>query len=198
VDEPRSNDSAVLETTRLVLRDFEEHDAERITEYFGENDAQVHVLRGQRRPEGWASYVARATQYAGRVPFASRPYLGLAVVLRDTRELIGMCTLWDAQPNSVRARIGWHFSNRFSGLGYATEASREVIRYAFEKRKVARVYADCFESNAANVRVFAKLGMRPWPCLALVKWLLAVKYLERKPIVRYTIENQLLGESTVA
>lgn len=197
MDRPHSSDSAVLESERLVLRDFKDDDAELITEYFGEQQAQAHLLRSQRQRKEWASYVARATQYANLAPFASRRHIYLAVVLRDTRELIGMCTLSDAQRNSVRARLGWHLSSRYAGLGYATEASLEVIRYAFEERKVALVYADCFASNVAAIRVFAKLGMRPSAHLALLKWLLAVKYLERKPIVRYVIENQLRGGSIV-
>jgi len=192
VERVQVSDTVLLQTSRLLLRDFREQDSERIIEYFGESEAQSNVLRNQRRPEQWASYVTRAMQYASRIPFGSRPYLALAVVLRDTQELIGMYSLWDAQPKSDRARVGWHYSRRFSGVGYATEASREMIRFAFAERRVAQVYADCFESNAANVRVFAKLGMRPSPCLPLLKWLLAIKYLERKPIVRYTIENQLL------
>lgn len=190
MDPLQTGDAALLETSRLLFRDFRDDDSARIIEYFGERGAQAHVLRRQRRREQWDSYVPSAARYASRVPFASRPYLALAVVLRDTNELIGMCSLSNAQPKSSGARIGWHFSSRFAGLGYATEASREMIRCAFQERQVARVYADCFESNAANLRVFWKLGMRPSPCLPLLKWLLAIKYLERKPIVRYTIENE--------
>lgn len=185
--------TALLETPRLVLRDFCEHDTDKIVEYFGEPEAQPQVLRAQRRREQWQSFVPLATEYAGRVPFASRSYVALAVVLRDSQELIGMCSLWGARPSSARARIGWHLSKKFSGRGYATEAGREIIRFAFEERRVVRVYADCFEANAANVRVFAKLGMQPWPCLPLLKWLLALEYLERKPIVRYTIRNPLVS-----
>jgi [ribosomal protein S5]-alanine N-acetyltransferase len=188
---PRSD--ALLETPRLFFRDFRDDDSARIVEYFAEHEAQAHVLRRHRRREQWDSYVTGAIQYANRAPFASRPYLALAVVLRDTQELIGMCSLTNVQPKSRGARVGWHFSRRFAGRGYATEASREMIRFAFEERRIARVYADCFESNAANRRVFDKLGMRPWPCLPLLKWLLAVRYLERKPIVRYSIENESLA-----
>jgi|SRR5688572_1745149 len=191
MDRLQLSGAALLRTSRLLLRDFHDHDAEKIADYFGEHAAQPHILRRQRRSQEWGSYVGRAMEYASLVPFASRRYLALAVVLHDTQELIGMCSLWDAHPKSTRARAGWHFSSRFSGLGYATEACGELIRFAFQERGVARVYADCFESNAANVRVFGKLGMRPSPYLPLLKWLLAIKYSESKPIVRYTIENPL-------
>jgi len=192
------SDAVVLATPRLLLRDFHEDDAGKIAEYFGEREAQRHILRRQRKPRQMSFYVECAARYARDVPLSSRHYLDLAIALRDTRELVGMCSLTDVQPGSPCARIGWHLSTRFSGFGYATEAGRELVKFAFEERRVARVYADCYESNAANLRVFVKLGMRPLPWLSLLKWLFALRYLEPKPIVRYSIENQFLRSSVLA
>ena len=185
-------------TPRLILRDFLPDDAERLAEYFSEREAQAHILRGQRHPGRTLSYVRMMARYAQEVPLASRSRLAWAIALRDTHELVGMCSLSNAHAGSSRACIGWHLSHKFSGFGYATEAAREVMRFAFEERRVARLYADCYEANAANRRVFAKLGLQPSPCLALLKWFLAVRYMEPKPIVRYRIENQYLGSAAVA
>lgn len=132
-----------------------------------------------------SAYVQLSAKYAAEVPSSARAYLSLAVQLRDREELIGVCSLSNAVEGSRRARIGWHIGGRHSGRGYATEVGRELIRFAFEERNVERVYADCYESNAANVRVLVKLGMRPSPALPMLKWLLAAAYLEPKPIVRY-------------
>jgi [ribosomal protein S5]-alanine N-acetyltransferase len=181
-----------LTTSRLLVRDFRADDEAKVVEYFSEREARAHILKGQRSPERMSTYVKLSANHAGDVPFSSRPHLGLAIVLRDTRELIGICSLSDATEGSARARIGWHLSTRFSGFGYATEVARELIRFAFEERKVARVFADCYESNAASVRVFVKLGMQPSPALPLLKWFLALKYMESKPIVRYSVKNPFL------
>jgi len=186
-------DAVVFETPRLLLRDFRDDDAEKIAEYFSEPQARPHLLRRQRGPGQWCEHVKRVARHARAVPLTSRGGLWLAMALRDTGELIGMCTLGRIAPGSPRAQIGWHLSNQFSGFGYATEAGRELIRFAFEDRGVACVCADCFESNAANLRVFAKLGMRPVRWLSLLKWLLALSYLEPRPIVRYCIEKESFG-----
>jgi RimJ/RimL family protein N-acetyltransferase len=43
--------------------------------------------------------------------------------------------------------------------GYATEAAREVVKYAFEELSLNRVYAFHFTRNPASGRVLQKIGM---------------------------------------
>jgi [ribosomal protein S5]-alanine N-acetyltransferase len=194
----QAGESSFLETSRLILRDFCDQDSKRIVEYFSEREALPYILRRQRRSENWSSYVASAMQYAREFPIAERVYIGFAVALRATNELIGMCSLSNAQCGSKVACIGWHYSRRYSGCGFATEAGNELIRYAFEERRIASVYSDCFESNVANVRVFLKLGMQPSQPIWISKWLLALKYREFRPIVRFVIDNPRIGAGTRA
>ena len=198
MDAPQNSDVVVLQTPRLLLRDFREEDAAQIAEYFSEPQARPHVLRSQRGFEQMSRWVEDAARYARAVPLPSRTDLLLAVALRDTRELIGMCTLSHVAAESRCAYIGWHLSNRFAGFGYATEVGRELIRFAFEERKVAQVSADFFESNAANLRVVVKLGMRPSRWVFLLKWWYALDYLELKPIVRYSIAADAYRAATAA
>jgi RimJ/RimL family protein N-acetyltransferase len=187
--------AVTLATPRLLLRDFRGDDVEKVVEYFSEREARPYILRRQRSPKRMSAHVKRSAKYAGEVPLFSRPHLGFAIALRNTLKLIGVCNLSNATQGSTRASIGWHLANGFSGFGYATEVGRELIRFAFEERKVARVLADCFESNAANMRVLVKLGMQQLPTLSLRRWFLALKYLESKPIVRYSIKNQCIRSS---
>jgi [ribosomal protein S5]-alanine N-acetyltransferase len=187
----------VITTTRLVLRDLREDDAEKIVEYFSEPEAQPYILTPQRSGNGMAAFVKSFAEQARESPWSARSNFAWAIVLRDTYELIGTCNLYDATTDSYWASVGWHLSGKFAGRGYATEAGREVVRFAFEERGVARVLADCFESNFANRRVFSKLGMRPSPGLALKKWWLALTYGEPKPVVRYVITKKLFARTAL-
>lgn len=110
---------------------------------------------------------------------------------RDTSDLIGTCGVSHVRPNSCRAAIGWHLSSKFSGAGYATEAAREMLRFAFQERHVMRVRADCFESNLASRRVLEKLGMRLSIASRFMRRVLALTYAHWRPVVRYTIENRI-------
>lgn len=187
----------VITTPRLVIRDFQDGDAERVVAYFSEREAQPYILTQQRDGNGLAAFVKLFAEQARKIPWSDRAHFAWAVALRDTLEVIGTCNLYCATAGSYRTTIGWHLSAKFSGRGYATEAAREVVRFAFEERRVARIIADCFESNSANLRVFSKLGMRPLPALAFRKWWWALTYGESEPIVRYVVTKQSYEETAV-
>ena len=46
------------------------------------------------------------------------------------------------------------------GRGYATEAARAVVAYAFDELGLNRVFAFHFTNNPASGRVLQKIGMR--------------------------------------
>ena len=46
------------------------------------------------------------------------------------------------------------------GKGIATEAAGAVLRYGFEERELAHIYAGADPPNAASFRLIEKLGMR--------------------------------------
>jgi ribosomal-protein-alanine N-acetyltransferase len=59
-----------------------------------------------------------------------------------------------------RAQLGYWVGRPYWGEGYATEAARELVRYAFEELGLARVYAFRFATNPASGRVLEKIGMK--------------------------------------
>jgi RimJ/RimL family protein N-acetyltransferase len=57
------------------------------------------------------------------------------------------------------AELGYWIAKPFWGNGYATEAARAVVDYAFRERGLNRVLAECFAGNPASARVLEKAGM---------------------------------------
>ena len=57
------------------------------------------------------------------------------------------------------AELGFRFARQQWGKGYATEAARAIVRYAFESTEIQRVIAVVDPHNLASVRVLEKLGM---------------------------------------
>src|SRR5690606_38469102 len=84
--------SSPIITARLVLREFQEDDAEKIVEYFSEREAQPYILTRQRGGKGMVAFVNGFVAQA-RSPWSARSNLAWAIVLRDTSELIGTCNL---------------------------------------------------------------------------------------------------------
>jgi RimJ/RimL family protein N-acetyltransferase len=58
-----------------------------------------------------------------------------------------------------RAELGYWLGAEFWNQGYATEAARALLDYAFREIRLNRVYATHFSDNPASGRVMQKLGM---------------------------------------
>ena len=74
-------------------------------------------------------------------------------------ELIGVTGL-HPEPEHGRARLGYWIGRPFWGQGYATEAARAAVGWAFEGLDVRRLHAESFARNPASCRVLEKIGMR--------------------------------------
>ncbi len=58
------------------------------------------------------------------------------------------------------AELGYYLAEPYWGRGLATEAVRQICRYAFDHSDILRIYAEVFESNAASCRVLEKAGFK--------------------------------------
>jgi RimJ/RimL family protein N-acetyltransferase len=108
-----------------------------------------------------------------------------AVELASTGELIGQCGLspheFESEDGSVSVEfevmyaIGTAFQNR----GFATEAARKWVRYAFDTAGLNRLVVCPLKANVASIRVLEHLGFRIED-----DWLepeSVIAYLERQP-----------------
>jgi RimJ/RimL family protein N-acetyltransferase len=84
------------------------------------------------------------------------------------RGLLKLSRQWDA----IREwEIGWAVHPDEWGKGYAGEAAKYVINWAFTELNIHRVVAFCHANNAASVRVMQKLGMHQDGRLRETRWL---------------------------
>ena len=76
------------------------------------------------------------------------------------------------RPNAENTvEVGYGILPQFQNKGYATEAVKEIIKWAFSSEQVTRVVAECLEDNLSSVKVLEKLGMnRTGTIKTIVKW----------------------------
>ena len=89
---------------------------------------------------------------------------GRLVLGRGRRTLVGrtvgdMAFHWVSERDRT-AEIGFVFDPRHQGKGFATEAARAVVDWAFTTAGMHRVIGRTEARNAASARVLEKLGMR--------------------------------------
>jgi RimJ/RimL family protein N-acetyltransferase len=70
----------------------------------------------------------------------------------------GCCGLKPHEPEHRLSEIGFHFLPDFWGAGYASEAARAVIAYAFDALDVAALFAGHHPENDSSRALLARLG----------------------------------------
>ena len=147
-----------LETERLVLRPFEDGDLEAM--YAIQSDAEsARWLYNEARSLDETKALLAKKIAADRFR-AEGDWLTAAVVARATGQFVGDVSMqWVSEQNKT-GEIGFIFDRAHQGLGYATEAARAFLAFAFERIGFHRVIGRTEARNTASARVLEKLGMR--------------------------------------
>lgn len=155
-----------LTADRLVLRAFVLEDASEVRRYLG--DARVArntlTIPHPYPDEAADEFIARhgPDWQAGR-------RATWAITRRDDAALVGAIGL---QLNRAhrRAELGYWIAAPEWGKGFATEATRRVIAFAFDEIGLHRVEAHHFLENPASGRVMRNAGMIPEGVHRSVVW----------------------------
>ena len=143
----------MFETERLVMRPFKKTDYQDYHEYMSreevyrfERGKPMTLKESKRFCKEWSS---------------KKPVNFWAATLRGTGKVIGNVSFFPEGPPDFRSwNIGYIFNPDYHNKGYATEATRGVIKYAFTELKVHRIVAGCSPDNTASWKVLEKCGMR--------------------------------------
>lgn len=173
-------DMPVLETARLVIRPFTRADFEFIHQLLdvelrdAEFGTEGALSREARR--AWLEWtVLNYEQLAGMY---QPPYGDRAIMLKVSGELVGSCgyvpclapfgqlpgfratTAAGAARNTPEFGLYWAIAPRRQRRGYASEAGRALVAYAFEQLNLQRIVAGTTYDNAASIGVMRRIGMR--------------------------------------
>jgi RimJ/RimL family protein N-acetyltransferase len=80
--------------------------------------------------------------------------------LLSSDEHIGCCGLRPYDLSQKIYEIGFHIRSKQWGLGYASEAARGVIEFAFEDLDVKALFAGHNPQNTTSRNLLEKLGFR--------------------------------------
>lgn len=86
--------------------------------------------------------------------------LDLAIVLRETDEMIGQTDLMDLRSLRDSPELGYILARPWWGRGLMTEAATLAVDYGFRALKLRRLTAFADGDNIASQRVMQKIGMR--------------------------------------
>lgn len=139
--------TSLLSTNRLALRHFTPRDGAGLYSYL--SDPAVV------RFEPYAPMPREACDAAAQSFCESEDFW--AICLEDGT-LIGQVYL--AEGDRQTWELGYVFHAAYHRQGYATEACRALLAWAYGPKKAHRVYAQCNPANTASWRLLERLGMR--------------------------------------
>lgn len=149
--------SYMIETERLILRPWQESEAEILYRYA--SDPAIGPIAG------WAPHtsVENSLEIIRTVFAAPETY---AVVLKETGEPIGSCGimfadgLHSANMNDCEAEIGYWIGKPYWGQGLIPEAVRALLARSFNELKLEAVWCGYYDGNIKSRRVIEKCGFR--------------------------------------
>jgi RimJ/RimL family protein N-acetyltransferase len=143
-----------LATERLIMRMFAESDLDGYAQMCGDPEV-MRYLGGNpmTRAEAWR----HMAQVLGH--WHLRGYGLWAVEERESGLLAGRVGCWRPE-GWPGLEVGWTLRREFWGKGYATEAARSALDYAFCALDQPHVISLIHPENARSIHVALRLGMQ--------------------------------------
>lgn len=189
-----------LETERLIIRPFALSDLDAIHRIIDleQADAETGTAGAQTREQRRTWLEWSVLNYDQLAWMYQPPYGDRAIVLRSSGELIGACgyvpamgpfgllpalrgseELASARRFTPELGLYWQVALAHQRHGYASEAARALIDYAFTSMNLKRIIATTEHSNTASIGVMRKAGMQietnpesepPWFQVVGIRW----------------------------
>lgn len=145
-----------LETKRLILREWKDSDIP-LFALMGKDPRVMEFF-----PSLWSEEKTKDAVAHFRKHFSENGFGFFAVELKENNQFIGFVGIakveWEAHFTPA-VEIGWRLASQHFNKGYATEAAREVLRFAFEELHLQEVVAFTVCDNLPSQNVMKKIGM---------------------------------------
>jgi len=145
-----------LTTERLILRPFEISDAQRTSELCNNYNIYKNTLS---LPFPYPIESALTWIATHEENFANDKSYEFAITNKATGELYGAIGLSNHQQHK-NGEIGYWIGEEYWGNGYATEAAKAIIDFAFTEKRYHKVWGRFFTTNPTSGKVMEKAGMR--------------------------------------
>lgn len=145
---------SVIETERLLLREFRLDDFDALYQILSDPETMQHYPKpfDRERTKRWIEWNLENYQKYG---------FGLwAVTLKETNEFIGDCgiTMQNIDGESL-PEIGYHINKKLWKNGFGSEAARAVRDWAFENTQFNCLYSYMKYTNIGSYSTAMSIGM---------------------------------------
>ena len=144
----------IIETDRLFLREMDMDDYPSLYPVLSDADIMKHYpyVFDKERIRSWIE--------RNRIRYREDGFGLWAVCLKETGEMIGDCglTLQNID-GEMLPEIGYHIRADHQRKGYAGEAAKAVLDWAFRNTEYPAIYSYCKYTNTASIKTAESIGM---------------------------------------
>jgi len=149
------NGTIQIETERLILRKFEYTDDENMLKYWI-SDPEIQSMYSEPVYTTKQEVKELLDKYIGA--YEKSDYYRWAVISKETGECIGQIAYFLVDSNNHFAEIEYCIGSSFQRKGLATEATKAIIQYGFDKMNLNKIQI-CHKSiNIPSRKVIEKCG----------------------------------------
>lgn len=138
----------IIETERLIIRDFTLEDSGDLFEILGDDETMKNCEPAYDYPK---------TEDFLR-DFCIRKKGAVGAVLKENQKLIGYILFNEYEKDNYE--IGWFFNKKYWNRGFAYESCKAIISYAFSSLGAKKIFAETTDGEK-SLHLMEKLGMKP-------------------------------------
>jgi len=145
----------ILETPRLLLREFEMSDAEDVLNLHSRPEVQKYTGQGVVTS---LDEIKKDIENIWEMEYEKYGYARWATIYKEDNKLIGWAGL-KYLPEPKEVDLGYRFLSEYWGRGIASEIAIPIVKYGFETLKLKRIIGSAMLENKASIRVLEKAGL---------------------------------------
>ena len=144
-----------LETDKIVLRDYKETDLNDMHRLWSDKETMYYL-------DDILCYTIEDTANYLKTGIDNSDGHYFAICEKGKDDFIGSIgyTIVEQTPLGKIVHLGYMLLPDYHGRGYITEATKEIIEFAFTRDGCIRINTGCHKENDASRRVLEKAGFR--------------------------------------
>lgn len=101
-----------------------------------------------------------AKKFIRRAKYEAEKGKSLILGIEFDKKVVGVVSLMHINKIRKRAEIGYWLGKRHWGKGIMTQAVREILKIAFKREKLHRIYAKIYQENTSSQKIMEKCGFK--------------------------------------
>ena len=139
---------------KVVIREYMQEDLSALRAWVNDTETTKYLGGAYRRVQSWEE----TEEWLSRRLSGDAGGEGYVIADKETMKYLGQIDLMMIDPIARKAEMAIVLSPAHQGKGYAKEAVRLLVNYAFQTMNLHKVHLKCAEKNERAVNLYKNAG----------------------------------------